>query len=59
MENIVTLTDKYDFTEWRSHSDPQYTWLSVEANNLGYTLQRDGYGTEYTYVVDFDMDIEL
>mgnify|MGYP007059152210 CR=1 FL=1 len=41
-----TLSDTYDFTKLREH-DGKYTWLSVEANNLGYRLQKEGYGTEY------------
>ena len=51
-----TLSDTYDFTELREH-DGKYTWLSVEANNLGYRLQKEGYGTKYTYAVPFEFEV--
>lgn len=53
------LSDTYDFTEERSHNDKRFSWLSVEANNLGLQLQRDGYGIEYKYDVSFEMDIPM
>ena len=40
----------------REH-DGKYTWLSVEANNLGYRLQKEGYGTEYAYAVPFEFEV--
>lgn len=51
-----TLSDTYDFTKLREH-DGKYTWLSVEANNLGYRLQKEGYGTEYAYAVPFEFEV--
>lgn len=51
-----TLSDTYDFTEIREH-DKKYSWLSVEANNLGYRLQKEGYGTKYTYDVPFEFEV--
>ena len=51
-----TLSDTYNFTEIREH-DGKYTWLSVEANNLGYRLQKEGYGTEYAYAVPFEFEV--
>lgn len=53
------LSDTYDFTEERSHDDKRFSWLSVEANNLGLQLQRDGYGIEYAYSVPFEMDVPI
>ena len=53
------LSDIYDFTEIRSHDDPRFSWLSVEANNLGVNLQRGGHGFAYSYQVYFEMDIPL
>ena len=50
------LSDTYDFTELRKH-DGTHTWLSVEANNLGYRLQKEGYGTEYAYAVPFEFEV--
>lgn len=32
-------------------------WLSVEANNLGYRLQKEEYGTEYAYAVPFEFEV--
>lgn len=51
-----TLSDTYNFTEIREH-DGKYTWLSVEANKLGYRLQKEGYGTEYAYAVPFEFEV--
>lgn len=51
-----TLSDTYDFAELREH-DGKYTWLSVEANNLGYRLQKEGYETKYTYAVPFEFEV--
>ena len=53
------LSDIYDFTEIRSHDDPRFSWLSVEANNLGVNLQRGEHGFAYSYQVYFEMDIPL
>lgn len=53
---IGMLSDTYDFTEIRTH-DSGFSWLSVEANNLGYQLQHDGYGIEYSYSVPFEIEI--
>lgn len=53
------LKDTYNFTEVRSHDDKRFSWLSVEANNLGTQLQRDGYGMEYDYRAPFEMDISV
>lgn len=51
-----TLSDTYNFTEIREH-DGTHTWLSVEANNLGYRLQKEEYGTEYAYAVPFEFEV--
>lgn len=50
------LSDTYDFTVLRTHGG-EFSWLSVEANNLGYQLQHDGYGTTYDYSVPFEIEI--
>lgn len=54
----VTLTDTYDFDGLRKHGSNGFSWLSVEANNLGYQLQRDGYGSPFRINVDYIRTIQ-
>ena len=52
------ISDTYNFGEWREYGG-EYSSLSVTANNLGTLLEASGYGTEYSVIIPFEMEIPL